>query len=337
MAEGAGEKQFEATHARLERAKREGNVAKSQELAGVAAFGTGLVASGLIVGPLASAARAAVIAAASGSIDRSSLVTVFTLMLVPAASAACASVAVSSLQTGGIRVVAIAAKAERLSPSEGLKRMLSREAVIAAARATTAFTCALAAIVPAAAQIFASVLRGNGIGAVATTAWSGALHCTAIACAIGGVFAAADFGLQLRNWRRKLRMSFDELKREQKEHEGDPLSRGRRKQLHRQMSRGSIARVKDAAFVITNPTHIAIALAYRPREVAVPQVLVRAADESAARVRALAGEYAIPIVENVPLARALYAHARPGDAIPRETYIAVAEIVASLTKAGVLS
>jgi flagellar biosynthetic protein FlhB len=87
---------------------------------------------------------------------------------------------------------------------------------------------------------------------------------------------------------------------------------------------------------VTNPTHIAVALEYRPPDVPVPRVLVRAADDAAARVRELAASYRVPLVEDVPLARLLYAHAGPGDFIPRETYIAVAEIVAALTKAGVL-
>ncbi|MGZ3540966.1 MAG: EscU/YscU/HrcU family type III secretion system export apparatus switch protein [Vulcanimicrobiaceae bacterium] len=337
MADGAGEKHFEPTHSRLERAKREGNVAKSQELAGVAAFGAALAASAAVVAPLAAVSRMALVAAAGGAVDRNALVAVLALMLVPAACAGCASVTVSIVQSGGLRFAAIVPKPERLSPAEGLKRMCSRETAIAATRAAAAFACAIAALVPVAAQIFVSALRGSGIDGVAAVAWSGALRCTAIACAIGGVFAVADYGLQLGNWRKKLRMSFDELKREHKEHEGDPLSRGRRKQLHRQMARGSLVRVKDAAFVVTNPTHIAIALEYRPPDVAVPRVLVRAADEGATRVRDLAGMHRVPIVENVPLARALYANARAGEVIPRETYIAVAEIVASLTRAGVLS
>ncbi|HET9096293.1 MAG TPA: EscU/YscU/HrcU family type III secretion system export apparatus switch protein, partial [Candidatus Baltobacteraceae bacterium] len=105
----------------------------------------------------------------------------------------------------------------------------------------------------------------------------------------------------------------------------------------RQISRGSLRRVKDAAFVLSNPTHIAIALDYRPPEVPVPRVLVRAADAAAARVRELAGAYGVPLVENIPLARRLYAAARPGDFIPQETYLAVAEVVAALAKAGVLA
>jgi len=127
------------------------------------------------------------------------------------------------------------------------------------------------------------------------------------------------------------------MKREAKESDGDPLARSRRRSLHRQLSRGAMHRVKEAAFVVTNPTHIAVALAYHPPEVPVPRVLVRAADDAAARVREIAREYGVPLVENVALARALYAAARPGDFIAQEHYIAVAEIVAALVKTGAIA
>lgn len=169
---------------------------------------------------------------------------------------------------------------------------------------------------------------------MAQAAWRGALRTAFAACVVGAVFAALDFGVQYARWRNRLRMSFEELKRDRKEHDGDPLARGRRRALHRRIARGSLQRVKDAAFVVTNPTHIAVPLEYRPPEIAVPRVLLCAADEAAARVRELAAAYGIPVVENVPLARLLYAGGEPGAYIPPDAYIAVAEIVAALGMAG---
>jgi flagellar biosynthetic protein FlhB len=330
------EKPFEATPSRLERAKREGDVARSQELGNVAAFASALFATAVAIGPLAAAFRSAIGGSAAGSADIAPLLAIGACMLTPIAAAAGGAAAANVLQSGGLRLATISLKFERLAPGENLKRMFSRESAIAAARGTIAFLCAGAAIVPAFAAILGGTLHAGGIGGIASAAWSGALRASAVACAIGAVFAFADFGVQLARWRRRLRMSFDELKRDQKEHDGDPLARSRRRALHRQISRGSLRRVKDAAFVVTNPTHIAVALEYRPPDVPVPRVLVRAADDAAARVRELAASYRVPLVEDVPLARLLYAHAGPGDFIPRETYIAVAEIVAALTKAGVL-
>ena len=134
-------------------------------------------------------------------------------------------------------------------------------------------------------------------------------------------------------WLRKLRMSFEERKRESKEHDGDPFARGRRRALHRSLLRGAIAKVKDASFVVANPTHVAVALEYRPPDVPVPLVVVRAAGSAALRVRALAGVHRVPVIENVALARALYDDARVGQPIGRIHYVAVAEIVAALSRA----
>ncbi len=131
-------------------------------------------------------------------------------------------------------------------------------------------------------------------------------------------------------------MTFEERKRESKEEEGDALARGRRRALHRALARGSISRVREAAFVVTNPTHLAVALAYRPPEIAVPLVVVRAAGEGAARVRAIAASCEIPVVENAPLARALFRDARGGEPIPPALYVAVAEVVIALARCGKL-
>lgn len=326
----AEEKQFEPTQSCLDRAKREGDVARSQELGNVAAFGGALAAAAFVAPALGNAAHALLVAALSRRGAIGPFIGATVLMLVPAAAAACAAILCYLLQSGGLRITAVTVKFERLSPAENLKRMFSREALVTVGRATAAFTCAGAAIVPAFLGIYAAALHARGILGVASATWIGALRAAAVACAIGAAFALADYGLQFTRWRKRLRMSFEDMKRDQKEHDGDPLARSRRRSLHRQIARGSLRRVKDAAFVITNPTHIAIALEYHPPDVPVPRVLVRAADESAARVRELAGAYRIPLIENIALARELYATTEPGQYIPHETYIAVAEIVAAL-------
>lgn len=333
----AEEKQFEPTQSRIERAKREGDLARSQEIGNVVAFGGALAATAAIILPLGSAVRAALLAAAEGRIDTASYAMAAACMFVPMATAAAAAGAANVVQSGGLRFAPVSIKADRLAPAENLKRMFSREAVVTAARATIAFVCAGAAIVPAFAGVYSAALRAGGLGGVASAAWNGALHTAAVACAVGAVFAGADYGVQFVRWRKRLRMSFEEVKRDQKESDGDPHARGRRRALHRQISRGSLRRVKDAAFVITNPTHIAIALEYRPPGVPVPRVLVRAADDAAARVRELSKAYGVPLIENVALARRLYAIAKPGEFVPQETYLAVAEIVAALSKTGVLT
>lgn len=329
------DKSFEATQSRIDKAKREGTVARSQDLGVLVSFAGALAGTAAVARPIAGLAAEAIREAAAHRSMTVALARLFAWAALPASCAAACGIANSVAQAGGVRCVAIGANVSRLSPSEGFKRMLSREAVVAAARAGAAFTCAAIVVLTALPNLYAPQLGAQGVGPLAALTWNGAWRLLFGICAVGGAFSAMDYAVQRRHWKKKLRMSPDEMKRDHKEQEGDPLARGRRRSLHRQIARGSIARVREAAFVVTNPTHIAIALEYAPPRVCVPTVLVRAADEAALRVRQVAREHAIPLVENVALARALFASSDAGDAIPKALYFAVAEIVAALKSAGV--
>jgi flagellar biosynthesis protein FlhB len=151
------------------------------------------------------------------------------------------------------------------------------------------------------------------------------------------VFALADFALARRRWLRGLKMSFDELKRDAKENDGDPQTRARRKSAYRAVVRGALGRTREASFVVVNPAHVAVAIRYAPPAIAVPEILVRALDDAALRVKALAREHGVPVVEDVALARLLFAHGESGRAIPPDAYVAVAQIIASLAREGVLT
>lgn len=328
-----GEKPFEATPSRLAKARRDGDVARSAELSNAASFGAALFATAAIVPFLARAAQSAIHAASAGNAPAGALAQIGALMLVPAACAAGCAAAAAIAQSGGLQTVSIALKFERLAPGANLKRIFSRDAVVAAVRGIAAFGCAAGALIPAFAAIHGAALGARGLSGVAQAAWSGALRAALVAFGIGAIFAGIDFGLQFARWKKRLRMSFDELKRDQKEHDGDPAMRGRRRSMHRRIARGSIRRVRDAAFVVVNPTHVAIALEYRPPEVPVPRVLVRAADDAALRTRELAAELQIPVIEDPPLARELYRTAREGEWIPAQAYVAIAEIVIALHRA----
>lgn len=330
------DKPFEATPHRLERAKREGDIAASHELSAVAAFACALAACALTAAPIAAVARGMLFDAAAGRSNTLGLVQAGSLICITPAAAAAGALLCGTAQAGGLRFSGLKVQLSRLAPGENLKRMFSREAVVTAVRAIVAFACAALAIGPSAAALAGAATSSAAIPPLASATWAAALRAAWIACGTGAAFAGIDYALQVARRRKRLRMSYDELKRENKEHEGDPLARGRRKALHRALSRGSLRKVKEAAFVLTNPTHIAMALEYRPPDVPVPRVLVRAADDVAAAVRALAAEHGIPVIENPPLARALYANTQPGDFIPQETYVAVAEVVAALVKSGAL-
>ncbi|HEX5274438.1 MAG TPA: EscU/YscU/HrcU family type III secretion system export apparatus switch protein [Candidatus Rubrimentiphilum sp.] len=327
----AEEKHFEATHSRLEKAKREGDVARSQDLCALFAFAGSAAAVAAVVPSLAGAFRSCLVSAARGEHWLGAARLVMTLVLVPVAAGGLASLGCATLQ-GGL-ALNLRPKFERLSPAENGKRILSRETLLSALRSLAAFACAAFATIPALREVAAGALRGASMADLSRAAWHGSLCAVSAACACAGAFAIGDYFTQSKRRRSRLRMSHDEMRRDRKEQDGDPLARNRRRSLHRMLARGSLRRVKDAAFIVCNPEHIAVALEYRPPAVPVPRVLVRAADETAARVRAIAAERGIPLVRNVALARILY-ETHVEQYIPPECYVAVAEIVAQLRGAG---
>ncbi len=142
------------------------------------------------------------------------------------------------------------------------------------------------------------------------------------------LFAVADFTFQKYQHAKGLRMSKDEVKREYKEAEGDPTIKGKRKQLHQEMVMSDTdERVKKSSVVVTNPTHVAVALYYAPGETKLPIVLAKGEDLRAAAIRKVAQEHGIPMMRNVPLARALYASVAVEQYIPSELIDPVAEVL----------
>lgn len=142
-------------------------------------------------------------------------------------------------------------------------------------------------------------------------------------------FALVDLVSQRYFHTKSLMMSLDEIKREYKESEGDPIVKGTRKQLARQWANeGPAARTEDANAVVVNPTHFAVALLYDQESAPVPMVLAKGKDEVAQAMIARAREYNIPVIRHVWLARTLYATAKADSVIPKSSYEAVAHVYA---------
>ncbi len=324
------EKPFDPTPSRLERARREGDVARSHELSAAVSFAAGAVALAALLPALAGAARLELESASRGAAGAVPYALQGLAVAAVLAAAACGA-ALAALAQGGFGLRPLGFSLSKLAPAEGLKRMFSREAALSAVKAVlAACACGLAAL-PALRGAF-----GAGIAApqLADLVRHSAASIAASVVAIGLLFGFLDALVERARRRRRLRMSFDELRRDRKEHDGDPNVRGRRREAHRSLIRGSLGRVAEASFVVTNPAHVAVALAYRPPAISVPRVLVRAVDAGAQTVKRLARERGIPVVENVALAHLLLARCDVDAAIPSEAYLAVAEIVASLALAG---
>lgn len=330
------EKPFEATPRRIAKARREGNIARAGELAANFSFAAGgltLVAAMPMLGALA--CNALTIALARKASATAALVTAVALL--PIGAAVLAGMIGNVVQNGGLVALPVAPRLERLNPFEGAKRILSRETLAHALRASLAFGCATTAMAPFVAWSAFASLQSSSLDDVVTEAWKASREVAFVACAVGICFAVAEYGTARRAWLQKLRMSFEERKREAKEEEGDAAARGRRRTLHRALLRGGMRRLKDAAFVVANPQHVAVALAYKPPHVPVPRILVRAADAAAVRLRAAAASHRIPIVENVWLARALYRDGRTGEPIAQAYYVAVAQVVVALLRCKAIS
>jgi flagellar biosynthesis protein FlhB len=143
------------------------------------------------------------------------------------------------------------------------------------------------------------------------------------------LLAGVDFALTQYRHRQKMKMSKDEAKRDHREESGDPMIRARRRRKHRELAKGLVKiEVPRADALVVNPTHIAIAIRYRPGEDQAPRVTAKGKGQLAEIMRDLAREHGIPIVEDIPLARLLYRRVKVGRCVPMETFKAVAAILA---------
>jgi flagellar biosynthetic protein FlhB len=166
-----------------------------------------------------------------------------------------------------------------------------------------------------------------------TVAFASAAHLIGVCCGmtVAGMFlvAALDVPYQLWQYHKKLRMTKEEVKREHRENEGDPQLKGRIRAQQRAIARRRMmSKVPLADVVVTNPTHFAVALRYSDGEMRAPRVVAKGVNLVAARIRALAVENNVPLLEAPPLARALYHNVDLDREIPGQLYGAVAEVLA---------
>ncbi len=146
------------------------------------------------------------------------------------------------------------------------------------------------------------------------------------------VLSAVDYLFQRQELEKEMRMTKQEVKEEHKSREGDPLIKARIKKVQREVAtRRMMEDVPKADVIVTNPTHIAVALQYTEALVA-PKVIAKGAESVAEKIKAVAREHNIPVVENKPLARAIFKTLKIGQVIPRELYTAVAEVLSYVYK-----
>jgi flagellar biosynthetic protein FlhB len=156
-----------------------------------------------------------------------------------------------------------------------------------------------------------------------------ALETAVYVCVGVGILAVGDFFLQRWRFEKSIRQTKPEVKEDMKALEGNPAIKSKIRSIQREQARRRMmARVKNADVIVTNPTHFAVALEYKPEQMGAPRVIAKGQDFLAQKIKDLGREHDIPTVENVPLARALYKSVEVEQEIPLELYKAVAEVLA---------
>ena len=226
----------------------------------------------------------------------------------------------------------LAPKWSRLSPANGLKRVFSRRAVVRSIWAVSKL--ALVAIaVPATLYGLgpAAILAGNtSLWLAVAESWDTVLLAAYVVAGVQLAIGLTDYFFQRWQHEQDLRMSRRDVLEEQKQEEGDPHFKPRRRKLQREaaMAQQMLREVPQASVVLTNPTHLAIAIRYERGEMQAPRIIAKGEGHLAKRIAGLARENGIPVLERKPLARALYKSAEVGQEVPVKLYQAIAEVLA---------
>jgi flagellar biosynthetic protein FlhB len=345
MSDEFGEKTEEATPRKRQEARDEGRIPRSQELSvALLLLGIALVLTTIV--PRVGARMLSTMGSGLASIgdpgySAESMVrnlqslgwhTLGTIMMIAASMAAIALVVNGAQARGVFSAKPLAPNWERVSPAANAKRIFGLQSIAELLKS-------LVKLVIVGAAVY-SVLGGDAMNRIVITTqqspagllevvrdYSVRLIVTAGIAYLG--LALADFLWQHWQFSKQMRMSKEEIKQEMKNSEADPLLKQRMRSMARNMARRQMFRdVPNADVVIANPTHRAIAIKYDPSKAPAPIVLAMGQRKVAERIKKLAFESGVPVVENRPLAIALMKQARVGMIIPVELYLAVAEVLA---------
>lgn len=255
------------------------------------------------------------------------------LLLLPlAGSVFVAALAANILQVGFLLTTeTLNPKFDVLNPINGFQRLLSIRSVVELVKAilkiTIVLTVAWLTLQGSVAELSAAAL--SPLSATISLSKSLFVKLSMRILSVFAVIAALDWLFQRWDYEKKLRMSHEDVKEEHRQSDGNPQVKGKIRQLQiASVRRRMMAAVKTADVIVTNPTHIAVALSYKTGEMAAPTVVAKGVRLLAQRIKAIAKEHGVPLVEDKPLARALYKSVDIGQPVPPTLYRAVAEILA---------
>lgn len=343
MSEQEGEKSFAPSEKRKREAAKQGDVIRSRELATAASVAIGavwLMVAGpwildLLTGVLHAGFtwnKAALDDFTPGRFLLGALAAMLPPILVLGAAVILASLG-SQLGFGEGRWLGgnLAPKGSRINPMSGLKRMFGPTGLIEMAKGiakvallgTIAWTWADARL-----ETFARLGRGNLFGELAY-AWDALVQLLLWLSAGLFVIALVDLPVQLVRRMLRLKMTLQEVRDEAKESEGSPEKKGAIRERQRKIAMGGLVpAMKEAQFIVTNPSHFAVALAYDPAKAPAPVVIAKGRDERALAMREMAPEFAVPVLSYPALARSVYFTTREKQMIREDHYVAVAAILA---------
>jgi flagellar biosynthetic protein FlhB len=342
--ESSQEKSLPATERKLQKAREDGQGARSRDLSHLAILGAGagcmLVLTPQLLDHLQRALSqqlafdAATVMAPGTMLQRlRDMALVGLVASAVFAALTSAAALISAIGAGGwiLSLKPISPQFNRLNPISGLANLFSKQQMANVAKMV---------LMTAVLSYVAWKFMGNSIDSVAMLVLQPSPLAirqladwlvSGMSLLLLVVFLAAliDVPLQAYFFKSRLKMSHEEIKQEHKESDGDPHTKGRIRQKQREIAdRASIGAVPKADFVVMNPTHYAVALKYDEATMAAPQVISRGTDLLALRIRDVAREHNVPVLQSPMLARALYAHAELDQAIPATLYAAVAQVLA---------
>lgn len=345
MAEGEDDSQKteEPTQRRLDDAREKGDVAKSQEIPGWFVLASGLALISFAFPPMARALASdmQVFFAEPHNFDvdpnavmrmmRDTAWHVTGIVGLPIALLAVAGFAGHYVQQGMLFTTEkIQPKLDKLNPIEGFKRNFGPQGIANFLKGIgkMALVAAAAFVVLYPKREMLAGLPALDIASVLAIVRQSAIELMLAALIVYAIIAGLDYMFQRQSFMKRNRMSKREIKDELKQSEGDPMVRAKLRQIRQERSqRRMMAQVPDATVIVTNPTHYAIALKYEQGVTPAPICVAKGVDAVALRIRELAVEHSIPIVEDPPLARALHATADLDTEIPTEHFQAVAKVI----------
>jgi flagellar biosynthetic protein FlhB len=342
-----GEKTEKPTPQRLKKARKEGQIPRTQEL------GTwlGVAAASALLPMLVGNAFEAVqklfvqvgVLAKHPEVENvhvllGEALNAFLTTLLPTAVAMMVVGAAASAAQGGVTFATKSMKPtlKKLNPFPGIKRMFGTQGLWEAMKALikTAALGTVVIITSDRAQALVSSAGSLPLSAVAATFSDAAILMFRVVAGTGLIIAVADYVVVRVKMMKTLRMSKYEITQEYKQAEGDPHMKAHRKGVAIAMSQNRMmSEVAEADVLLVNPTHVAVALKYDPEKGA-PRVVAKGAGEVAAKLREIAQEARVPLVQDIPLARALHGSCELGQEVPAELFTAVARVLAFVMHLG---